>query len=458
MEVENQKPKWFTSKKFLFSIVSVLILLIVGLAFAYYFAILKGENINTAKTGEASIIYTEPSVGIETKQMSDYEGMTSENSYDFTVTGRADDTANLNYAVYLEEESGNTVDKSKVKYYLTDANDVPIFLATSRPKDDMNLLITSDGQEKYYSHVKDVTIKNSDNVEVFSTQLINDDSDNYLLQYYAENVLNLTSDDTFNVEQDGLCFQVNYNSTDNTTDIDYNTILESSNCSISYAENYDEETGALSYVLANISDSSVLYSAVFSDSYMQFADDSRFEGDVVSYIANQLGVSDGNSFYVKKAYTVLNESSEVEILSSYCTKQTVNGSSYSNEAVEDSYCTDAYTIVVGQPLVFTVGELDSNYSETYPSLTNIITANSISFKKGQVVFPDFVKENYFQKRELNPTKTYKLRYWINASENVDSSGDVGEEVTPTTDGNSHEVIFGQSGVFKFRVNVYAKQS
>ena len=103
METENKK-KMNKSKKTAIILAVILLLLAVAASFAYYFAILKGENVNTAKMSRASLVYTEPKIGTETKQMSDYEGMKNSTPYEFTVSGNASGTTSLDYAIYIEEQ------------------------------------------------------------------------------------------------------------------------------------------------------------------------------------------------------------------------------------------------------------------------------------------------------------------------------------------------------------------
>lgn len=125
METENKK-KMNKSKKTAIILAVILLLLAVAASFAYYFSILKGENVNTAKISSASLSYTEPKEGIVSKQMSDQDGMSSDNTYNFSVTGNASGTTNIDYAIYLEEVEGSTISADKIRVYLTDENDIPI--------------------------------------------------------------------------------------------------------------------------------------------------------------------------------------------------------------------------------------------------------------------------------------------------------------------------------------------
>lgn len=125
METEN-KSKISKSKKTAIILVIVLLLLAVAASLAYYFSILKGENVNTAKTSSASLSYTEPQEGIVTEQMTDEAGKSSSKTYDFSVTGQAGGSTSIDYAIYLEEVEGNTISADQIRVYLTDENDIPI--------------------------------------------------------------------------------------------------------------------------------------------------------------------------------------------------------------------------------------------------------------------------------------------------------------------------------------------
>lgn len=454
METENKK-KMNKSKKTAIILAVILLLLAVAASFAYYFAILKGENVNTAKMSSASLVYTEPKIGTETKQMSDYEGMKNSTPYEFTVSGNASGTTALDYAIYIEEQEGNTVTKDKIKYYLTDENNIPVWLSTNRPYNNKNMLITPSGENKYYDLSSDVSIKNGSNTEVLNTSITDEDMYTYLLAYYAKNDLKLTNNGTFNVELYETCYQVSYDSQKNTATIDYEASLDSSSCSLIYETN-EEETSV--YTLKNKSNNSTLYTATMSDTYMKFDDDTKFNGDATKYVASKLNKNNqGDSFFVKRGYTVTNDNNEPELLSSYCIKHTQNEPGYyDEELVDNTNCSSAYTLVEGEPEVHTIGQLDDRFTDMYEGISNIINIDTFNFENGKSVGQGKYGDDYLENRNSQSTKTYKLRYWISSS--AANDGTTKEEVTPTTDGQTHTVEFGGSGVYKFKVNVYAKQS
>lgn len=451
---QEKKSKMSNSKKTTIILVIVLLLLAAAASFAYFFAILKGENINTAKTSSASIVYTEPEIGTETKEMTKYEGMTNATPYEFTVTGSSTGTSTLDYAVYVEELSGNTVDKSKVNYYLTDENNIPVFLGTTKPYNNMDMIITPDGENKYYRMSSDVTIKNSSNTSVLETTIKDEDMYTYLLAYYAKNVLKLTQNGTFNIENYATCYQVSYDSKTETATINDDAPLDNSSCTLKYETTEDENT----YMIKTKSDDKTQYTATMSDVYMNFEDGTKFNGYTTEYIASKLNKNNqGDSFYVSNGYTAKNEYGEPRLLSNYCLKETKNEYGYFTEELADnSNCKNQYTIVIGEPEVHSIGERDNLYADQYEGISNILTSDTFNFENGQSVGQGQYGDAYLENRNQQSTKTYKLRYWISSS--AANNGTTKEEVTPTTDGQTHTVEFGGSGVYKFKVNVYAKQS
>ena len=453
METENKK-KMNKSKKTAIILAVILLLLAVAASFAYYFAILKGENVNTAKMSSASLVYTEPKIGTETKQMSDYEGMKNSTPYEFTVSGNASGTTSLDYAIYIEEQEGNTVTKDKIKYYLTDENNIPVFLGTTKPYNNMDMIITPDGENKYYRMSSDVTIKNSSNTSVLETTIKDEDMYTYLLAYYAKNVLKLTQNGTFNIENYATCYQVSYDSKTETATINDDAPLDNSSCTLKYETTEDENT----YMIKTKSDDKTQYTATMSDVYMNFEDGTKFNGYTTEYIASKLNKNNqGDSFYVSNGYTAKNEYGEPRLLSNYCLKETKNEYGYFTEELADnSNCKNQYTIVIGEPEVHSIGERDNLYADQYEGISNILTSDTFNFENGQSVGQGQYGDAYLENRNQQSTKTYKLRYWISSS--AANNGTTKEEVTPTTDGQTHTVEFGGSGVYKFKVNVYAKQS
>lgn len=451
----EKKSKISNSKKTTIILVIALLLLAVAASFAYFFAILKGENVNTAKTSSASIVYTEPEIGTETKEMTKYEGMTSATPYEFTVTGSSTGTSTLDYAVYVEELAGNTVDKSKINYYLTDENNIPVFLGTTKPYNNMDMIITPDGENKYYRISSDVTIKNSSNTNVLETTIKDEDMYTYLLAYYAKNVLNLTQNGTFNIENYETCYQVSYDSKTETATINDDAPLDNSSCTLKYETSEDENT----YMIKTKSNDEIQYSATMSDVYMNFEDGTKFNGNNTEYVASKLNKNNqGDSFYVSNGYTAKDHYGEPKLLSSYCLKETKNEYGYFNEElVDNSYCQNQYTIVIGEPEVHSIGERDNIYADQYEGISNILTSDTFNFEDGKSIGAGHYGDPYLEKINEQTTKTYKLRYWINNSVTSSEADSEKQEATTTTEGKTHTVEFGSDGIFKFKVNVYAKQ-
>ena len=107
-----------------------LILAVVGVSFAYYYAILRGKNENTISAGgQANLVYTEQDEPLSVSGIkSDTNGMLSSDYYEFSITTSDEDNNNLvNYVVYLEEMEGNTIAPTDISVYLTDKNDVPYY-------------------------------------------------------------------------------------------------------------------------------------------------------------------------------------------------------------------------------------------------------------------------------------------------------------------------------------------
>ena len=316
------------------------------------------------------------------------------------------------------------------------------------------MIITPDGKNKYYRMSSDVTIKNSSNTSVLETTIKDEDMYTYLLAYYAKNVLKLTQNGTFNIENYATCYQVSYDSKTETATINDDAPLDNSCCTLKYETTEDENT----YMIKTKSDDKTQYTATMSDVYMNFEDGTKFNGYTTEYIASKLNKNNqGDSFYVSNGYTAKNEYGEPRLLSNYCLKETKNEYGYFTEELADnSNCKNQYTIVIGEPEVHSIGERDNLYADQYEGISNILTSDTFNFENGQSVGQGQYGDAYLENRNQQSTKTYKLRYWISSS--AANNGTTKEEVTPTTDGQTHTVEFGGSGVYKFKVNVYAKQS
>ncbi len=106
------------------SICILVIILLIGGSFALWSDSFIGSE-NTIKSGTISFLYTEPSSDIDliTNNSDDDSIKTESTNYvEFSVSGIATDKVDLAYYIYFSENSGNTVTKDKVKFYLTEVN------------------------------------------------------------------------------------------------------------------------------------------------------------------------------------------------------------------------------------------------------------------------------------------------------------------------------------------------
>ena len=461
MEKNENETKTKNHKKIFVILLIVLFITMLGLSFAYYFAILKGENINTAKASDATIIYTEPETGIETKQMSDYLGMTNNSSYDFSVTGQSDGTTNLNYTVYLAEEANNTIEPSQIHYYITDEDNYPI---PSHFESKELILDTSDNTELVYTEGRtyNIEIKNSTNVtQITGTSA---DPETSLFEYYAKNILKLTGSEQFYINYFGEeCRSYYYNDDISSVSVDYE-IVDNSMCNNQATYKYNESTD--NHVLENTENGILAYL-----SYNYIGDYLEVEGfgeidnssNIEAFLAQQVGFAEtGQKFYFPHIIKIASNEYpySVSYTGEYCAEyELVTDDSGDTEnkkraiklgIVENSNCESAkYKIIDGIGLPQVLGELDEE------SLTNIVMKGSFHYMNGKL--SDAQSSNLkFDERIRQKTRNYKLRYWISSATNTNPSGN--QEITPTTEGNSHTVNFGNTGIFKFKVNVYASQS
>lgn len=352
METENKK-KMNKSKKTAIILAVILLLLAVAASFAYYFAILKGENINTAKMSGASLSYTEPKEGIITEQMTDEAGMSSSKTYDFSTTGNSTGTADLDYAIYLEEVEGSTITADKIKVYLTDENDIPINVG------DYDVLEM--GEELY--------APNSE----------------YLF---------------------------------------------------SYTLGYSGESSKKSVG-------------------MDMEDGSQYDGDIINYIIGEkLKSKVGDNIYVKHSFVTDRnnmESSKHYVCAKY--EVTTNNDYTKLGLVDNSNCQNTYEIV-NYPKPSLLTDLNNSQKEGFESITNVIKYDSYKFIEGKISTDIY---NIIDKaRNNNNTRNYKLRYWI--SNDVTNESGTNKEINPSTTDKKHQADFSSDGVYKFKVNVYAKQT
>lgn len=106
------------------SICTLIIILSIGTSFALWSDAKTGGE-NTIKSGTINFLYTEPNTDINlvTNNNDDESIITESTNYmDFSVSGVATDKIDLAYYLYFNENSSNTVSRSKIKFYLTEVN------------------------------------------------------------------------------------------------------------------------------------------------------------------------------------------------------------------------------------------------------------------------------------------------------------------------------------------------
>ena len=107
----------------LIAAVIILLVCVVGTTFAYYFAVLRGQNENTISTSKATLILTEQDEGNTTVPiLNEEQGPRLGSLYDFTVSLNSNGKATVEYVLYLEEAEGNTIDPSLIHISLSSDN------------------------------------------------------------------------------------------------------------------------------------------------------------------------------------------------------------------------------------------------------------------------------------------------------------------------------------------------
>lgn len=123
--MKKLKEDKYSYSLIIFSICTVVLLLLIGTSIAVFSKSMSGST-NTINTATVSFLYTEPSndITLETSSSSDSTIITESTNYmDFTVSGTSNAGANLAYYIYFNENSGNTVTKDSVKFYLSSVSD-----------------------------------------------------------------------------------------------------------------------------------------------------------------------------------------------------------------------------------------------------------------------------------------------------------------------------------------------
>ena len=119
-----------SSKQILISVlgVAILVVAVVGISFAAFNYSRTGETVNTITTGSIVMNYSEPQNGINivnAQPIADTVGMAlngENNTFDFMVSATLT-SGTINYAITATKDTGSTIEDSKVKVYLTSAND-----------------------------------------------------------------------------------------------------------------------------------------------------------------------------------------------------------------------------------------------------------------------------------------------------------------------------------------------
>ena len=119
-------------KKFVFSILSLFVFIILFVSVSYSYFVYNKEVANIdLKSGDISIDFTNEnnnSSTVSSQVMGDSIGKTNPNYLEFTVTGTAD-TESILYELEIVPNSGNSIDSKYIKYYLTEVdnnNETPL--------------------------------------------------------------------------------------------------------------------------------------------------------------------------------------------------------------------------------------------------------------------------------------------------------------------------------------------
>lgn len=461
--MKEEKTKNILRKNIFVILVVALVLSIGGIAFAYYFAILEGNNVNTAKMSSASLVYTEPAEGIETATMTDGQGILSENTYDFTVTGSSKGNANLRYVIYAEEEEGNTVDASNIKVLLTDENDIPYseYIDTSAVSKTIygpegNIAIE-------YTNGAPYTLKMSG--EIIDEGVTQKPMET-LYSNYAREVLALEEGDTFylnsmryNSETDSdekKCFQYKFvlglGSSIEATEEE----AEASKCLKTLKYVYNEETDKNEYTIVEDSTNTEQIKLEEAGEWQLVIKDFETGETKNNYylIEEYLSEKLGQNYYIKNVFKAINEEGNQHDIypHDYCVK--TNESGVEEEIVENSFCENSYQHEIG---TITPRRL-SAVTDEENSLNNVIGSSIMIFESGKLTYTGKGDSLYSNQGLLKNPRQYKLRYWISNDTETNTDQNTKQETTTTNDGNTHSVEFGGNEIFKFRINVYAKQN
>lgn len=117
-------------------IVYLLAVIVVTAAISYAIFNVNFEGTQDIKidTNTLSFNYNETTSNITLENpeaLSDAEGITKGGSFNFNISATSSKAQTINYAIYLTEETGNTLDKSLVKLALLDGSSNTLVSATA---------------------------------------------------------------------------------------------------------------------------------------------------------------------------------------------------------------------------------------------------------------------------------------------------------------------------------------
>lgn len=114
------------NNKTLSLLIVILLILIAGTSFAIYKVLLEPANTTEAVIPKIKVSYKEPDYKVSSTRMSDEQGKTQNNYYEFTTTNETKGNIKLNYYIFLNKLEESNIDSKYIKVYLTDNNNNPV--------------------------------------------------------------------------------------------------------------------------------------------------------------------------------------------------------------------------------------------------------------------------------------------------------------------------------------------
>ncbi len=114
------------NKKLFSLLILILLILIAGTSFAIYKVLLEPTNSQDAIIPKIKVSYIEPDYKVSSTRMSDEEGKSQNNYYEFTLTNETQGNIKLNYYIFLNKINESNIDSKYIKVYLTDENNNPV--------------------------------------------------------------------------------------------------------------------------------------------------------------------------------------------------------------------------------------------------------------------------------------------------------------------------------------------